>query len=343
MTDLSRVNRRTVLAITAGALTGCVSESGEEPTAVNGDGGGGGDGSANGDGSEGQGDGSSDEQTEAEAVVGEIVSDDEIELVVSNVRSETSLGMFSEADPGNEFVVVEVAIKNVSDEFITVSNLLQTRLRDSEGFSYTQTFVGEGNTFNDGQLAPGEVERGEVAFEVPQDASGLTFTFDFQAFAVFDFDRVVINLEQEASETEEVEQNLRENVFDVGETVEFNDVEVTVHGTETQSSLGQFTQAESGNEYVIVDIEILNGTDEQRTISTILQMLLKDGEGWSYQEDLMATSQLTRNFDEGTPLALGENRRGRLAYEVEQGLSPLYWVFEFTLWTEGDKTFWKLR
>ena len=341
------------MAITVGALTGCVSESDEEPTSVNSDGnaGNGDGGSGNSDGSEQQsGDGTeeqsgdgTEEQTEAEAVVGEIVGDDEIQLVVSNVRTATSLGMFSEADPDNEFVVVEVAIKNVSDDFITVSNLLQTRLRDSEGFSYTQTFVGEGNTFNDGQLAPGEVERGEVAFEVPQDADGLTFTFDFQAFAVFDFDRVEIDLEQEASPTEDVDQNLRENVFDVGETVEFSDVEVTVHGTETQSSLGQFTQAESGNEYVIVDIEILNGTDEQQTVSTILQMLLKDGEGWSYQEDLMATSQLTRNFDEGTPLASGENRRGRLAYEIEEGVSPLYWVFEFTLWTEGDKTFWKLR
>jgi hypothetical protein len=72
-------------------------------------------------------------------------------------------------------------------------------------------------------------------------------------------------------------------------------------------------------------------------------MLVKDGDGWSHQEDLTATTELNRAFDEGSPIADGETRRGEVVYEVEKGLSPLYWVFEFSLWTDGDKTFWELR
>lgn len=106
---------------------------------------------------------------------------------------------------------------------------------------------------------------------------------------------------------------------------------------------GDFSQADSGNEYVVIDITTENGTDEQQYISTLLQMLVKDGAGNFYDMDLLAQSELDRGYNEGQPLAPGETRRGQLAYEVPQDSSPLYWIFEFTLWTDGDKTFWKLR
>jgi hypothetical protein len=266
-----------------------------------------------------------------------------MQLVVEDFERDISLGEFIEPDSGNEFVSVSIALKNISGGFVSVSNFLQARIRDNEDYSYEPTFFGgDEPTFNDGQFAPGEVERGAINFEIPEDAIGLELVWDFSTGLFSGIDRAIINLGEE-TRIHTLEQDLQIDVYDVGTSVEFQDTQVTVNSVRTEESLGTFTEPDAGNEYVIVDISIENNTGEEQWISTVVQMLVKNGEGYSYQEDWIATGQLNRAFDEGTPLADGETRRGEVVYEVEEGLSPLYWVFEFSLWNEGDKTFWKLR
>lgn len=372
--DTTCMDRRKYLAVVGtigiAGIAGCSEEGGdEEPEPVDGDdedsqdddGGtdsvedGDADGDANGDtdgdsdgGNEtedGEGDESGDggeEPERVEAVIGELIESDDMQLVVENFERGVEWEYF-EPEEGNEFATVSVALKNISSEFLNVNNLLQTRIKDDENYSYTQTFLGgDEPTFNDGQFAPGEVERGAINFELPVDASGLKLVWDFDIGLLEGIDRVTVDLENETS-IHTLEQNLQIEVYDVGTTIEFKDTQVTVNDVRVEEQLGTYAEPDEGNEYVVVDISIENQTGEERYISTFLQMLVKDGDGYSYQEDFTATSQLDKPFVEGTPLADGETRRGEVVYEVEEGLSPLYWVFEFSLWTDGDKTFWELR
>lgn len=340
------VKRRKVLIGLGGsiAIAGCAEESNNgEPEPVDGSNG------DNGGSSDESSGGSNDntEETEPEsvtAVVGDLVSGEQMELVIEAFERGVDLGEFYSADSGNEFALVRLALKNTSDDYLSVSNLLQTRMRDDEDYQYDQTFAGgDEATFNDGQFVPGEVERGGIPFEIPQDASGLELVFDFDVSIFGGIDRATINLEEQADSIHELTQELGIDVYGVGETIGFGDVEVTVNEMRTESELGMFAEPDSGNEYVVVDISITNNTGEEQRFSTILQMMVKDEQGYTYQEDLMASSQLDRGFDEGTPLSDGETRRGELVYEIEEGLSPLYWVFEFSLFATGDKTFWQLR
>lgn len=281
---------------------------------------------------------------EVTASVGELVSGDQMSLVVENFERGVDLGEYYDPDSGNEFALASIALKNTSNGYTTVSNLLQTRIRDDEDYQYQQTFAsGKGATFNDGQFAPGEVERGGIPYEIPKDASGLKLIFDFDPSIFGGINRARIDLESQADQVHQLEQDLGIETYEVGDSIAYGDVEVALNEMRTETSLGQFTEADSGKEYVIIDISITNETGEEKYFSTVLQMMLKDGEGYTYQEDLMATSQLDRAFDEGTPLSDGETRRGELVYEVESGLSPLYWVFEFTVFATGDKTFWQIR
>lgn len=323
------------------ALAGCGEAADEEPEQVDDDE----DTPASDDTDDEDAEAETEAETEAEveAAIGDLVEGDNVHLVVEGVERTTEVGEFAEADSGNEFVVVALAMKNVSSEFLTVSNLLQTSLEDEEGYSYDQTFVGDSDAqFNDGQFAPGEVERGSIAYEVPEDAAGLTLRFDFDVSIFGGVERAYIDLESEGDDVT-LEQELEVDVYDLGETIAFNGVEVAVEDVEYDTELGMFAEAEEGNEYAIVDIAVTNETGEDRRISTGLQMMVKDGNGRSYQEDLMATSDLDRDFDEGSPIPDGDTRRGRLAYEIPEGAAPLYWVFEFDVWVEGDKTFWALR
>lgn len=348
------MKRRKILALTSGSLTislaGCSGDSDNEPEPTDGsDGSDGSDTTSGTDEGTTEDDSDENEETESEpeqveAAVGDLVEGDQLHLVVESVERTASLGQFSEPDAGNEFVVVSLALKNVSDGYVSVSNLLQTRLRDDEDYQYDQTFTGGGgNTFNAGQFAPGEVERGTVTFELPEDASGLQLVFDFEASIIGGIDRARINLEQEASSVADLEQSLGVDTYGLGEEVGYQDVAVSVNDVRTESSLGQFSEPDEGNEFVIVDISITNNTGEEQRFSTILQMMLKDGEGYTYQESLTATTGLDRAFDEGTPLSDGETRRGELPYEVPEGIAPLYWVFEFSVFASGDKTFWEIR
>jgi len=276
--------------------------------------------------------------------VGEVVEGEQMSMVVRGVERTQSLGQFQEADPGNTYVVVSLAVKNRTEsEFVGFSGLLQTQLKDSEDYTYDQTIAVTDQTFQGGQLAPGEVSRGDLVYEVPTDASGLVLQFDFQAFSFFEFDRVTVDLASEADPVGDLTQELKVDVHDVGESVSYGDVTVAVNSVSFETSLGQFSQADDGNEFAIIDITTENGTDDQLQLSTLLQMKMKDGTGASYQLSITALTALDRAYNESQPLAPGESRRGQIAYEVPQGVNPLYWTFEFTLWVDGDKTFWQVR
>lgn len=339
------MDRRKFLAIAGimATLAGCAGDTAGgddiDDTAPTDDGGG------NDDSLGDDGDGSSDspEPEQVESVVGSLVEGDNLHLVVEEYETTTQIGEFSEADPGNEFAVVRLAMKNISDEFVHVSQLLQASIRDDEEYSYSMAFAGTDEpTFNDGQFAPGEVERGSLVFELPEDATSRSLVFDLD-YAIFGgIDRVEVDLENE-TDAYQLAQDLQIDLHAVGDAVDFSGVDVAVRDVRVESALGMFAEPDPGNEYVVVDIEVTNDTGEEQWISTILQMLVKDDDGWSYQEDWAAAAELDRAFDEGSALADGETRAGEVAYEIEEGLSPLYWVFEFTLWTEGDKTFWELR
>ncbi|WP_254862261.1 DUF4352 domain-containing protein [Halovivax gelatinilyticus] len=276
-------------------------------------------------------------------MVGELIEGDALQLVVEDVSTTRELDEFTEADAGNEFLVVRLAYKNISDEFHSVSGWLSTRVRDAEAYIYDQSLFGTGESLNDGEIAPGEVERGDVVYEVPEDASEFVLKFDFERGLFEELERATIDLEAESDDPHVLEQELGVEVYEIGDSVEHEGTTVTVNEIATETQLDDFTEAEDGFEYLIVDITVGNETGEEHRVSTILQMQLKDQSGLSYGEDFGASTALDRAFDEGSPIADGDERRGQITYEIEDGLEPLYWVFEFALFADGDKTFWQLR
>ncbi|WP_415379978.1 DUF4352 domain-containing protein [Halosimplex sp. TS25] len=276
--------------------------------------------------------------------IGEVVQGDQMSMVVRGMSEQAEIGDFQEAGSGNTFAIVNLAVKNTTDsKFIGFSGFLRTQIKDSEDYTYDRTVAATGETFEGGQLAPGEVSRGDLVYEIPDDASGLALQFDFQTFSFLDFERVNVNLGKTASSIADLTQSLRVDTHSVDDEVSYEDVSVAVNGVEYQQSIGSFAEADDGNEFAIVDISTTNNTGEELSISTLLQMKMKDGTGTPYELSLAALSALDQSYDESQPLASGESRRGKVPYEGPKGASPLYWIFEFTLWVDGDKTFWEIR
>lgn len=280
----------------------------------------------------------------ASASIGEVIEDDTLQMVVREISRTESISEFQEAGEGNEFVVVRMAVKNITEDFdIPISSFLQTRIKDTENYTYQPTIGGTAKAFQGGILAPGEVSRGDLYFEVPSDASGLTMQFDFSGTSVFEYNRAIVDLSSQADSIADLSQSLNVDIHSVGEAVEYEGLQVTVNSVSYETSLGQFTEAEDGNEFAIVDISTANNTDEEISVSSLLQMKSKDGRGFSHQVSISAMSQLDRSYPQGSPLGAGETRRGKVPYEVPADTDELYWTFGFSSFVDGFKEFWTLK
>lgn len=275
--------------------------------------------------------------------VGEQVSGETLSMVVLDSSTTQKLGEFTEAKSGNTFRVIRMAVKNTGKEFIDFNSFLQTRIKDGSNHVYDAAVTGTGHPIQSGSLAPGEVARGDIVFELPKNASSLTLEFDFAALDWFDFDRVSVDLSGAAAKTADLSQSLGVPVHSSGQAATHEKVGVTVHGVRTTDELGSLASADEGHEYVIPDIEITNDTGKPLTVSTLLQMRVKSGTGLAYMADIMGSSQLSKGYSEGSDIAPGESRRGELAYQVPKDAKPLYWVYDFLDLGEAKKAFWKLR
>lgn len=88
---------------------------------------------------------------------------------------------FNKPNAGFKFLVVDITIENTSATAINVSTLLQMSVKDASGQKFDVNFsasMASGGSSPDGEIAPGEKLRGQVGFQVPENATGLVFVFD---------------------------------------------------------------------------------------------------------------------------------------------------------------------
>ena len=90
-------------------------------------------------------------------------------------------GSVIQPDPGTDFLLVDVRVENRGDRTREVSSAVSMSLKDASGRRYTfhlgaQTAAEAG--LPDDELQPGEQVRGQIGFQVPEDAHGLIFIFD---------------------------------------------------------------------------------------------------------------------------------------------------------------------
>ena len=110
------------------------------------------------------------------AAIGTAQKVGDAEVTVHGVRRSTggALG----PDPGNVYVIVDVAMRNTGDNAYELSSFLQTGLRDGEGRNYDHAIFADAQANFDGTVAVGGLLRGEVGFEIPEASTGLVFIFE---------------------------------------------------------------------------------------------------------------------------------------------------------------------
>jgi hypothetical protein len=110
--------------------------------------------------------------------VGNTAKVGDAEVTLNSYRLSRGDGTFG-PDAGNIYVIVDVTVRNTGDDPYNLSSLLQTALRDPEGREHNLTIAIGADTQGqlDGTIPPGDILRGEEAFEVPEGSTGLQFVF----------------------------------------------------------------------------------------------------------------------------------------------------------------------
>ncbi|MEY7850191.1 DUF4352 domain-containing protein [Natrarchaeobius sp. A-rgal3] len=361
---MDAVDRRTYLAVLAGGtlvLAGCSGEEEEreDPSREDSDEGESsvdedetnGEGGENGENGERE-ETEDDESEAADREIGERIEIDEFAAVVADfdrVEEFRPSGIDDdslepddvlEASDGSAFAVVDVAVQYHGDEpVVDVDESLAVALVDDDGEEYERIEASDEWSFDPtvARLAPGEVVRGELGFEIDDAADELVLSLES---TVAD-DVVLVDLESAVGEDSAtvLEQELTD-VAGVGSQVEAADVEITVASLQQGNNLGGFMQSEEGYDLVALGIVLENESGGERTLSTD-QAQLADEFGRRYPEDPGALRAL-EGFDEAV-VDDGEEYDGSVAYQVEEGVGALYWAFDLDAWDENRRLFWTVR
>lgn len=250
--------------------------------------------------------------------------------------SEVAGDQFNKPDAGNKFIAVDLLVVNTSNSSASISSLLQASLKDDTGQKYDVDLLASSAAKKDGpdgELAPGERVRGTVGFQVPQDAKGLQFVFDASVFGI---GKVFVTLGDTPTAVEppaKLEGETEQAAFNVGEAVQVGTLSITVNEVKPVEG-NQFAKPAEGHQFLVVDVTLENTGAAAETISTLLQMWLKDSTGQRYKVDLLAMTAAGGTSPDGE-LAAGEKLKGQVAFEVPADATGLLFVFDGDVFGAG--------
>lgn len=204
--------------------------------------------------------------------VGDTVQLGDLHITVNGARGSRGDDFWT-PDEGNYFVYVDVTFRNDGDESELVSTLVQMEFRDAEGFSYSMDFGAASISDKptpDGEMAPGGALRGEIGYQIPVSAIGLTWRFSSDIFrlgqAVFALGTVPVPVPPPGSSLDDP--------LAAGETLTGSDgVEIRVLGT-IEDARQQIAEAweyndppEEGMRFYMIRIQLAYPPDKSESVT----------------------------------------------------------------------------
>jgi len=111
--------------------------------------------------------------------IGDSIKIGDVVLTVNSVKEDSGSEYIKPSD-GNVYYIIDMTIENKGEKAYNSSTLMQMSLVDSDGYKYDITIGPKLKGSLDGEIGAGRKLRGEVAFEIPKDATGLEFVYDYK-------------------------------------------------------------------------------------------------------------------------------------------------------------------
>lgn len=112
------------------------------------------------------------------ASIGDVLQFNDANVIVNSTRIDTGNDYFG-PDEGMIYVVADLTIENTSSESISASSLISLDVFDQDGHYSSISMFADTKGDIDGEISPGQKKRGEMAFEVLEDAEELYLLLDY--------------------------------------------------------------------------------------------------------------------------------------------------------------------
>jgi hypothetical protein len=121
-------------------------------------------------------------QTAIVGNLGQRIESAGVALTVEAVTTEKVVDSFYRARDGNTFLILDVVIENVGENPVRF-NANYFEVKGANNRTYIPGIAVTAHALKYGELDPGEQTSGQVAFEIPESASGLISNYESSEFA----------------------------------------------------------------------------------------------------------------------------------------------------------------
>lgn len=321
------------------------------------------------DGGTGGGDGG--DTTPASTAVGGPTDIGGFEVGVATVErlERVPFGAFGlAADQGNEFLAVDLLLKNVSDAYTSMVVELFGVVQGEGSYGTFEPFADILNPQTGGAaFAPGELRRVRLHFEVPAggDDARLRMVLGLRRLPGATFERLrplEVDLESTVASPVELTQSFSDPLGSFGATVAHRGLELTIDDPVFGVEVPNESPAE-GNEFLALPVSVTNGSDIPNPVLVDITALgglsVLDDLGNVYRGRVEFSGELAGGemLDTRNGVAPGDAAAGVAVTEVPVGAEPLYltWTPPARFWarsadgreadatTEVNKYVWQLR
>jgi hypothetical protein len=260
--------------------------------------------------------------------VGERVEQAGVAITVLSTSSTDKINDFLKPEEGNNYLVLDVIVENVSRDESTPYNPMYFKLKDNDGFEYTPAGLAPEPSLKSGELKKGDKARGQVAFEVK--AAGLGFVVSYEPLVLFGgYEPIRVDLSQKAESSTQAQaatpvQQQAITLKTVGERVEETGIAMTVVSVSKANKIGDFLTPTEGNVFLVIEVIIENVSRDEKTPYNPFYFKVKDSQGFEYNVAMLAPDPSLKSGD----LAKGEKVRGNVAFEVNAAASGLISSYE---------------
>jgi len=243
------------------------------------------------------------------------VTNDVLEMCAYGVHEVASVA--DKSAPGTDkYAVVQLGVTGKAEGSLVQAELENyTFLRDSGGATFAAAAdVRAPGQFNGTvQFLPGTLQRGVLAFQVPEQHGSLTLVLTLPGHAALE-----LNLPNSATGNGHVVTSAPPVLFTVsdGETLD-----VQIHGAHLAANLGD-AELEPGKQFLALDLTLINKVDQGIEFQTAEQIKLLNGDE-EIQVDSEATDKLAHPLSEGSVVPAHGRGRFEVAYQVPAGASKL--------------------
>lgn len=231
-------------------------------------------------------------------------------------------------EEGYVHLAMDVMLANQGKDPFEFSPGWSMTLKDpSENVYNINTMSGyvSGSDSPDGELVPGEIIRGKVGFQVPEDQVDLVLIYEPSHD---DLGEISVNLGStlvSLAPPTDLNLKLQQEIFRIGDSVEILDQLVQVIEV-TYPADDEIIKPEEGYKSIVVDLQVENQGDDTLYFTGSNQIYLKDSTGQKYSDDSLA---LPSDSDHVVGnLEPGEKIRGQIGFLVPEDAGGFIFVFD---------------